>query len=824
MKTLYLKLSVAMIGLMCFNEVAAQSVAINATGTAPNSKAILDMTATDKGVLIPRVVLNTATDPITGTKPTGLMVFNNGGSFGATGFYYWNGSTWVSMTGSSLPSGTNTQTLRHNGTSWVASSALTNDGANIGIGTTSANAALNVYDGDESTTQTTFTQSLTNAGILISTDYTNGAYTPGIFWSTTNDNPTKPKAGIYLQEANAGTKMIFGTSTLYANGITNDAMVIDDNGNIGIGATVPTSQLHTTGSVKFAGLGGSGDRFVTVDNAGNVSSVAMGSANDIMMANGVSVPLSTNAIQNQTAANQTGGFRINGNGIFNGGSVGIGTTSPGYSLHVAGTAGFDQYLYHNGDANTYMQLENDEIRFYAGGRDFMRLIESTNDILVINESSADMDFKVEGDNDADLFLVDGGSDRVGIGTSTPSKKLHVQGDVRISDLAGSGDRMVVANSNGDLSTQAIPGGGGSGWSTSGNVLGAGDWLGSTNNKPLIFKVNNQDAGTVDSNGNTFLGYRVSYSSGGSNNIGLGDHAEVSGGGSNSNSIAIGISSQVQTSNAIAIGRSTNINQPYAISIGDDSEAQGNSAIVIGKSANSNSSNGITIGTSSQSQASAAISIGQNAYTNGANSIAIGGGSSATQAQGASSISVGYRANSNATNSIAIGYIAQAQGSNNVAIGSSVTNNDANTVAIGNSSVTTSRLNGASGTSYALVVGTGSSNGNGAYLSKSGTWTNVSDRNKKDNITAVDYNEILEKVANLEITQWRYKGTEDYHIGPMAQDFHEAFGLGVNNTSISTVDPAGVALASVKALNEKVKAQEAAIEELRMEIAKLKGGK
>ncbi len=522
--------------------VYSQNIAINDNGTEANAKAILDMTASDKGVLIPRVVLNSTTDPISGTKPEGLMVFNNGGSFGSNGFYYWNGSTWYPVQGQSLPSGTSAQTLRHNGTSWVASSNVSNDGSNLGIGTSAPKAVLNVYEGSESTTQTDFTQSLDNAGILITSDYTNGAYTPGIFWSTTNDSPTKPKAGIYLQEAAAGSKMIFGTSTLYSTGITNDAMVIDDLGYIGIGTSTPATQLHTTGTVRFENLAGGGDRFITADNSGNISSVPMGSSGEIMMANGTSVPLSSSAIENQTGSNQSGGFRINGNGIFNGGRVGIGTTNPTYDLDVAGTAGFDQYIYHNGDANTYIRLENDEIRFYAGGRDFMRLDEGSNDILVVNESNADLDFKVKGDSDTRLFVVEGGSNRVGIGTDSPGTKLsntstvesdgsesvstsgfswridednkyaasitnessassgngllieagnnggnngiilncvssnsskfavYDEGLVKISDLAGSGTRMVVADNNGNLSTQSIPGGGSSEWDDNGSHI------------------------------------------------------------------------------------------------------------------------------------------------------------------------------------------------------------------------------------------------------------------------------------------------------------------------------------------------------------------
>ncbi|MCX5703106.1 MAG: hypothetical protein NT066_01215, partial [Candidatus Omnitrophica bacterium] len=85
---------------------------------------------------------------------------------------------------------------------------------------------LNIYNADASTTQEDFTQALTRAGILITTTYMDPAYTPGIFWSTTNAAPTKPLAGIYLRTTSDGSRMYFGTSNAYATGITNDAVVI----------------------------------------------------------------------------------------------------------------------------------------------------------------------------------------------------------------------------------------------------------------------------------------------------------------------------------------------------------------------------------------------------------------------------------------------------------------------------------------------------------------------------------------------------------------------------------------------------------------------
>lgn len=115
--------------------------------------------------------------------------------------------------------------------------------------------------------------------------------------------------------------------------------------------------------------------------------------------------------------------------------------------------------------------------------------------------------------------------------------------------------------------------------------------------------------------------------------------------------------------------------------------------------------------------------------------------------------------------------------------------------------------------YPIHVGTGASNGNGAHVTNGGIWTNGSDENSKTDYTAIDKRAILDKVAALPVTQWRYKGEpEDVkHIGPTAQDFMAAFGLGESDRHIGTVDEIGVALAAIQALDAKVKEQEAALE-------------
>ncbi|MFH1373935.1 MAG: tail fiber domain-containing protein [bacterium] len=90
---------------------------------------------------------------------------------------------------------------------------------------------------------------------------------------------------------------------------------------------------------------------------------------------------------------------------------------------------------------------------------------------------------------------------------------------------------------------------------------------------------------------------------------------------------------------------------------------------------------------------------------------------------------------------------------------------------------------------------------GAHLTVGGVWTNASDRNLKENFSPVDSREILEKIVQLPITQWNYRSENDNitHIGPIAQDFHELFGVGGDDKSISTIDPAGISLVAIQEL-------------------------
>ncbi len=129
------------------------------------------------------------------------------------------------------------------------------------------------------------------------------------------------------------------------------------------------------------------------------------------------------------------------------------------------------------------------------------------------------------------------------------------------------------------------------------------------------------------------------------------------------------------------------------------------------------------------------------------------------------------------------------------------------------------FNGAS-PNGALTVGTSGSNGNGAYLSDGGTWTNASSRTFKEGFTAVDPLHVLAKLVAMPVQTWFYKDARDegQHMGPVAEDFAATFGLGQDERHIATVDESGVAFAAIQGLNQKVESENARLEGRNAELS------
>jgi hypothetical protein len=112
-----------------------------------------------------------------------------------------------------------------------------------------------------------------------------------------------------------------------------------------------------------------------------------------------------------------------------------------------------------------------------------------------------------------------------------------------------------------------------------------------------------------------------------------------------------------------------------------------------------------------------------------------------------------------------------------------------------------------------VLGTRNGGDHGALVwnttsvTVNGTFNNNSDRNAKQDFSAVTPASILDKVAQLPLSEWSYKtdaGTR--HIGPMAQDFYSAFNIGTDDRHIAPIDEGGVALAAIQGINQKLETE------------------
>ena len=89
-----------------------------------------------------------------------------------------------------------------------------------------------------------------------------------------------------------------------------------------------------------------------------------------------------------------------------------------------------------------------------------------------------------------------------------------------------------------------------------------------------------------------------------------------------------------------------------------------------------------------------------------------------------------------------------------------------------------------------------------------SWSCTSDRDAKENFIPADGKDILQRLVAMPLFSWNFKGADPTirSLGPTAQDFYGAFGLGRNDKSIANVNLEGVALAAVQGLNAKVDEQ------------------
>ena len=103
---------------------------------------------------------------------------------------------------------------------------------------------------------------------------------------------------------------------------------------------------------------------------------------------------------------------------------------------------------------------------------------------------------------------------------------------------------------------------------------------------------------------------------------------------------------------------------------------------------------------------------------------------------------------------------------------------------------------------------------------SSSWSVLSDRETKEHIVPVDPKSVLKTLVDkVPISTWSYEGDSVRHMGPMAQDFFDAFGLGDSRRHISSIDADGVAMAALQGLHMLHQEAEEDVDKMRLEVGK-----
>jgi hypothetical protein len=332
------------------------------------------------------------------------------------------------------------------------------------------------------------------------------------------------------------------------------------------------------------------------------------------------------------------------------------------------------------------------------------------------------------------------------------------------------------------------------------------------------KARNGDATVAGGNSNqagdgTTDGGAYATVGGGQDNEAKANHATVSGGEGNQ---AFGAGATVGGGGADFFNGNT---------------ASGRNATIGGGAENVASSDEATVGGGRDNEAngsSSTIGGGQlNAATG--NSATVGGGSGNTAGASSATVPGGVENTASAGASFAAGNAAKATNTS-----AFVWNNGFNyhsnpdgldsSKAVNGESVTGPETFSVSATGGVRMI-TGSSSV--TYIPSGSTgWSNASSRAVKTNIEPVEPEQALAGVEELGVATWEYEdrdgeGAGTTHIGPMAEEFHDAFDVGDSDEHINSVNADGIALAAIQGLSAKLDDREERIEALEAENEQLR---
>jgi hypothetical protein len=281
------------------------------------------------------------------------------------------------------------------------------------------------------------------------------------------------------------------------------------------------------------------------------------------------------------------------------------------------------------------------------------------------------------------------------------------------------------------------------------------------------------------------------------------------------SVAFGEDTRASGDHAAAFGFQSVASGRWSLAVGDRSTATASASTALGQGVRADGLVSIALGQNSRTtvDATAALAAGVASAAYGFASVAMGNGANAV---GSESIALGFKAGAGGARSMALGSSVSATGDYSAALGSDATTNgkagafvlaDAATINGGNQLAASAdnQLSARFAGGYRLFS-SAALNAGVSLAPGGGAWQTISDVRKKTAFRDVDGERVLAKLAAMPVRTWQYR-TQDAairHMGPTAQDFHRAFGVGESDTTITTVDADGVALAAARALEARTR--------------------
>lgn len=245
--------------------------------------------------------------------------------------------------------------------------------------------------------------------------------------------------------------------------------------------------------------------------------------------------------------------------------------------------------------------------------------------------------------------------------------------------------------------------------------------------------------------------------------------------------------------------------------GNQVVASGYGAFAYGDQVTASSTVGVGFGSGVTVSGTAGFSAGASNVCSGFACTAIG---YTVRAGGQGSVALGYRTTANNDYSVALGYRA----SNNTHTGTMVMGDESTTDSVRNQADNEFRIRYNGGIRLRVsTAANGNTPGAGGNVGCDLTvavpsWTCASSRTLKENFGEVDGEDILARLRGVPITTWTMRGSKEpiRHLGPVAEDFYDAFELGLGNTTIGMGDIDGVTFAAAQALEKRTSALKAEI--------------